>query len=251
MFKCSRELGLAALVIGSNIWLYTDSCGRRFLIDSGLAFERAALRYHLWKAGVRRRGDLTALLLTHRHSDHAQNAAWVRREFDCPVLCHENDAAYLCGNMPVDPMPLGRGNFIDDTCARYENRFFVQMNVDDTFSSGPWKYDFVVVPVFGHTEGSVMLYHEKSRILFSGDAILAGIPPFRQIEQLSPARMEYSCDIKSCWCSTLEFVASAPPVLHLASGHGPYVGQDVMRKLGRFHIENSSRLFQVKDSIEK
>ena len=150
--------------------------------------------------------------------------------------------SYLNGSLAVPPMPLGRGNFIDDTCVRYENRFFVQMQVDETFGSGPWKYGFRVVPVFGHTEGSVMLYHEKSGALFSGDAILAGIPPFRQIEQLAPARMEYSCDIRSCRRSTLEFVADAPPVLQLASGHGPYIGQDVMRKLRAFYMEYSHLL---------
>jgi len=242
MFRCSRELGLATLVIGSNVWLYTDDSGRRFLIDSGLAFERAALRFHLWKAGIRRHGDLTALLLTHRHSDHAQNAEWVRREFGCPVICHENDAAYLSGELKVDPMPLGRGNVIDDTCVRYENRFFVQMKVDDTFTAGQWKYGFSVVPVFGHTEGSVMLYQEKARILFSGDAILAGIPPLRQIEKFAPARMEYSCDIDACRRSMLDFVSDAPAITHLASGHGPYVGRDVMRKLRNFYIQNSHRL---------
>src|SRR5208283_3860096 len=88
----------------ANIWLLEDSSGRKFLIDSGHPIERPALLANLWMAGIRSPGELTAILLTHRHSDHAGNAAWLRKRYGARVICHEYDAAALSGRVSAPPL---------------------------------------------------------------------------------------------------------------------------------------------------
>ncbi|MEZ0228896.1 MAG: MBL fold metallo-hydrolase, partial [Planctomycetota bacterium] len=105
MLRIARNLWLATNVRISNVWLFETGSGR-FLIDTGHPVERPALLVELWRAGVRRPGDLDGVILTHRHSDHAGNAAWLRERFRCPVICHAADAPLLAGK--ERPAPLAR-----------------------------------------------------------------------------------------------------------------------------------------------
>jgi glyoxylase-like metal-dependent hydrolase (beta-lactamase superfamily II) len=172
-----------------NLWLLEHG-GNRILIDTGHALERPALLPELMlQCGVRMPGDLTAIVLTHRHSDHAGNAAWLRKRFGARVYCHENDRAALEGQaMPAaavaDPAHAGddgtpgagrpRRRFYEAWLAAYEDRAPAYCEIDGTFSDGPWQWGLRVIPTPGHTEGSVMLYHEPTRTLFTGDAIVSG-----------------------------------------------------------------------------
>ncbi len=238
MWNCAPHLGLARAAIVSNIWLLQDSLGRNYLIDSGFALERKALDISLWRSGIRNTGDLEAILLTHRHSDHAGNAAWLREKFDCPVLCHKNDAPYLDGRLKHVPLKYGVGNLFDDACSYYENNHHVQMKIDEVFESHELTHGFRVIPVFGHTEGSSMLYHEETKTLFSGDAILSGPPPLRIVERFSLAIEAYCCDAQACWQATLDFLVDHPPIVYLCTGHGPFVGIETSEKLVEVYMKS-------------
>src|SRR5205085_1098004 len=141
----------------SNVWLFAHD-SKRFLVDTGHVAERVPLLVDLWRSGVRRAGDLDAILLTHRHSDHAGNAAWLRRKFRCPVICHEADADVLAGRAPPPPMARRNGaRLYEELLCRFEDFWPARCEVDEVFSPrGDWRSGFQVVPVPGHTEGSVM-----------------------------------------------------------------------------------------------
>lgn len=64
------------------------------LIDSGNAESRDRLMQGLRAVGQPPE-DIRLLVLTHGHSDHAGNAAWLRREYKIPVAIHAKDAAYV------------------------------------------------------------------------------------------------------------------------------------------------------------
>lgn len=236
MFRCADHLHLMHSMIVSNVWLLTDGEGDNFLIDSGIGLERWHLRAGLWRALIRRPGDLSAVILTHRHCDHAGNASWLRETFRCPVYCHQNDAPILAGRQPAPRLRRGIGTVIDEVLAGVEDLLPARCDVDEAFSSGEWRFGFTIFPAFGHTEGSVLLYHAPSRTLFTGDALLSGVPPFRFRERYSLAIAAYSLDVSGCHRRVLEFLADPPPISHLCSGHGPYVGRDVDRKLRQFRV---------------
>jgi glyoxylase-like metal-dependent hydrolase (beta-lactamase superfamily II) len=215
----------------SNCWLFTDTSGKRFLIDTGYTLEKSALRASLRAAGVQEANDLAGVLLTHRHSDHAGNAAWLRDTFKCPVFCHPDDAPFLRGERTPPRMSgTGKPVFYELLC-RIEDRYPSRCTIDGVYEEGRWLWGFRVVPAPGHTEGSVMLFHEETATLFSGDVILAGYGPIRAIEKVRLADRHFTPDLERCQVSVRAFLREMPPVDTLCSGHGPVVHKGVREKL--------------------
>jgi glyoxylase-like metal-dependent hydrolase (beta-lactamase superfamily II) len=205
-----------------NIWVLEVE-RRRFVLDTGHALERPLLRRALARAGVRKAGDLAAVLLTHRHSDHAGNARWLRDTFRCPVICHRADAGVLSGAEPAPPLARRGAPIGEDLLCRVEDRFPARCPVDDVYGDGAWRWGFEVVPVPGHTAGSVMLYHAPTETLFSGDAILSSPLALRWFVSLRPAVAGFSLDVEACRDEVRRFLQKLPPVGTLSAGHGPPV----------------------------
>jgi len=82
----------------SNVFLLDGPRGDRWLIDTGHWSERATLLWELRRTGLRP-GELTGVLLTHRHSDHAGNAAFLQRRYGAKIYAHRDDAAVLEGRV--------------------------------------------------------------------------------------------------------------------------------------------------------
>lgn len=221
----------------SNVWLLTDDAGRRFLIDSGHATERTLLISWLWRHGVRRKGDLTAILLTHRHCDHADNAAALRERFGAEVCIRENDADYLTGAQPSPKLRRGIGALTDELACAWEDRFPARSTVDRRFGLGPFAWDFTIYEAAGHTEGSSFLYHGPSATLFSGDVLLSGLPPFRFFERLGPAMAVFSVDVVAAHRHLLDFLAAPPPIARIATGHGPLISRRIPEKLAALRAQ--------------
>lgn len=214
----------------ANAWLLRDAEGRRFLVDSGHRLERLALARSLRRAGIER-GGLTAVLLTHRHCDHAGNAAWVRDTFGCPVICHEREARVLSGEAHAMPL-AGRGaRVLEDVLCRYEDRFPARTPVDEVFGAGSFRWGFEVIAAAGHTAGSSLLLHEPSGTLFTGDALLAGAPVQRWATRLTLAIPAFSEDVDSCHRAVLAFLDERRAIRALCAGHGPIVRHGLDERL--------------------
>lgn len=232
MRRVTPQVLLATRITVSNVWLF-EADGRRFLVDTGHFLERPFLRAFLWRAGIRRRGDLAGVLLTHRHSDHAGNARWLRRTFDAPILCHEDDAAILRGEEKPPRLAVGRGRLHEELLCRVEDLWPAQSPIDETFSDGSWRHGLRVVHAPGHTGGSVMLHHEGTGTLFSGDVLIAGIGPFRFFEYPSLAVAGFSADVERCREAVRAFLRELPPTRILCAGHGPPITRQTEDKLRR------------------
>jgi glyoxylase-like metal-dependent hydrolase (beta-lactamase superfamily II) len=221
----------------SNSWIFDDGEGRRFLIDTGHRVERAVLGRSLRAAGIRR-GELTAVLLTHRHSDHAGNAAWVRDELRCPVVCHSADARTLSGESPAARLG-GRGApHVHEALCRFEDRFPARSPVDEVYDEGTWRWGFEVIPVSGHTAGSSLLFHAATGTLFTGDAVLSGAPVQRFHARLSLAIPAYSEDVSACHRAVRAFIAERRPISALCAGHGPLLRRNVVDLLANLAAQS-------------
>lgn len=104
----------------SNVFLLDGGAGDRWLVDTGHWAERATLLWELRRAGLGPR-ELTGVLLTHRHSDHAGNAAFLQRH-GVKIYAHREDARVLSGEARRPPMrPSADTDLVSKAFARLEN----------------------------------------------------------------------------------------------------------------------------------
>jgi glyoxylase-like metal-dependent hydrolase (beta-lactamase superfamily II) len=152
----------------TNGFVFRDADGQVTLLDMGLRSSGtkviAALRWIGSDVS-----DVTRLLLTHAHSDHAGGAAYVAEQTGRGFGVHAGDATYLrTGTVPPFGSTLGR------LLARLPGNGFAAVPVDEELTDGqvlPVAGGLRVVHTPGHSPGHASYLHEDSRVLVTGDAI--------------------------------------------------------------------------------
>jgi len=113
--------------------------------------------------------DVTRLLLTHAHSDHAGGAAYVAEQTGLGIGVHADDAAFVrSGTVPAMGSRLGR------LMSRLPGNGFAAVPVAEELSDGqvlPVAGGLRVVHTPGHSPGHASYLHEESGVLITGDAI--------------------------------------------------------------------------------
>lgn len=216
---------LSRLVV-SNVFLIDRGAGDRWLVDTGHWSERATLLWELGRAGVRP-SELTGVLLTHRHSDHAGNAAFLQRRHAVKIYAHRADAEVLekkTARPRIRPSP-GSTAFTR-FCAHFENRLpAAPLRIDRALEHGDEVAGLEVHSVPGHTAGSIFLRDERTSTLLSGDTLLAAHPPLTWVQGLALPYPAYAEDIGQAHASLVAFHRSGVAYDNLLAGHGrPIVG---------------------------
>ncbi len=220
----------------SNVWLLDGGPGDRWLVDTGHWSERLTLAAELRRAGIGAR-ELTGALLTHRHSDHAGNAAWLQRRFGVPIFAHRADAEVLDGTRPRKRLVRGEGSRLAAAIAQFENYAPVRLRVDRALDDGDVVAGLEVHWVPGHTEGSVLYRHATTRALLSGDALLAAIPPLTIRQGLALPYPTFTIDPAQALASLREFHRRGHPYAHLLAGHGRPILGDARERAERMLAE--------------
>jgi glyoxylase-like metal-dependent hydrolase (beta-lactamase superfamily II) len=155
-----------------NIYALIDDDGQVSLVDTGT---KGATKRTL--AGLAAMGkaaeDVTRIVLTHAHGDHAGGAAKLAEVTGASVAIHESDAQWARDGQapPRDPATAG---------GRFMNRLgkggngFPAIVVGEEFSDEhvlPIAGGLRVVHTPGHTMGHVALLHETTGVLITGDSI--------------------------------------------------------------------------------
>ncbi len=215
-------LRFSSLVV-SNVYLLDGGPGDRWLIDCGHWTERWQLMRELRASGFQP-SELTGVLLTHRHSDHAGNAAYLKREFGLKVLAHRADAEVLEGTAPR--FELGhKGNLLEKALCAFENRWPARVKLDRALEHGDTVAGLEVHLMPGHTEGSVFYRHETTRCLMTGDTLLTARPPLTIVRDIVPPYDAYSIDLPRAHQALREFHRQGHAYEHVLAGHGkPLVG---------------------------
>jgi glyoxylase-like metal-dependent hydrolase (beta-lactamase superfamily II) len=152
-----------------NIYALVDDDGQVSLVDTGM---KNATKRTL--AGLAAMGksidDVTRIVLTHAHGDHAGGAAKLAGLSGAAVSVHETDAQWARDGHapPRDPGTAG-GRFLN----RLSNKFPAVV-VGEEFADGqvlPIAGGLRVLHTPGHTLGHVALLHETSGVLITGDSI--------------------------------------------------------------------------------
>jgi hydroxyacylglutathione hydrolase len=113
---------------------------------------------------VRQGIELKLLLLTHGHIDHIQDAAKIKRRFDCPIGIHWDGV----------PM-ISEHDFFRD----YGYQLEVEtVQADLLIEAAPTRaflgMNFEVVDVPGHCPGSLCFFSRENELLIGGDVLFAG-----------------------------------------------------------------------------
>ena len=153
-----------------NSFAFLDPDGQVTLVDCGIA--RAPRRIVEALAGIGRTpADVTRIVLTHAHADHAGGAhEMVQRTAATGVEIHEDDAPFAMAGRSAPTAGSTMGRLMSRGPATRFTPFPVVMELGDgqvVDVGGGLR----VVHTPGHTPGHISLLHESSGVLITGDAI--------------------------------------------------------------------------------
>jgi len=186
-----------------------------YLEDSGLLID-APEGIADWLSA--RGKKVTALLLTHGHIDHIQDAAQIQKEHGCDIFYHadghkmvtERDFFRTFG-FGFEIEPISGGTTLEET---------------PNWTCGGHEFQVLLVP--GHCPGSLCFLEKKERILFGGDVLFAG----------SIGRTDFEGgDLPTLIRSIALLMAELPGDTVVLSGHGPPTTLDRERATNPFLTE--------------
>lgn len=147
------------------------------LIDTGSPGDEEAISAALTQVGYRPQ-DLTHIIVTHVHADHAGSLAALQAISDAQTIMHPIDAALAqCGNAmrPLSPAPtmLGRilYRFLIEPTPHNIAPAPINMTVDDG-DVIPVAGGIRVIHAPGHCAGQIALLWEARSVLFAADTAL-------------------------------------------------------------------------------
>ncbi len=198
---------------------------RHLLVDTGRRGSEKKLVQGLVDAGVDGT-NLSALVLTHTHFDHAENAAAVQTIFGTKIIVHRSEADFL--GRGDSPLPRGTLFFtrwlIAAFGARLQRRFRYQpaagdILVGEDLDLHDFGFPAAILHTPGHSAGSLSLIVENE-IALVGDTLFgmfrdSVMPPFAD----DPALM-----IRN-WRRLLDTGCSV-----FLPGHGRRIDRDLLQR---------------------
>lgn len=153
-----------------NSFAFLDADGQVTLVDCGLRSAPKRILAALEWMGTGP-SDVTRIVLTHAHNDHAGGLSRMRGRTGAPVAVHERDADYVrTGKSPVRDRSSRGGRLV----GRLPGGGFSPVEVNEELVDGQVLDvggGLEVVHTPGHTPGHMSLVHQESGVLITGDAI--------------------------------------------------------------------------------
>ena len=104
------------------------------------------------------------ILLTHCHGDHIGAVNEIREKCGGTILIHREDEPGLKNPDVNLSNHIGMGNVTVENVSR--------LNEDDLIHVGDLEFKIIHTP--GHTAGSISVYLEQEKLIFSGDTLFRG-----------------------------------------------------------------------------
>jgi glyoxylase-like metal-dependent hydrolase (beta-lactamase superfamily II) len=168
VYQFSRLRG--AGIYGANIYLLVgDSLT---LVDTGYRGRQTHIINEITKLGYAPT-QVTRIIITHHHSDHAGSLAVMKELTGAKVLCHPADAPFIEGSLP-QPGP-SRPDWINGRLSPFQGLWATSpARVDELVNDGdelPLAGGIRIIHTPGHTPGSISLFLPKERLLIVGDLL--------------------------------------------------------------------------------
>jgi hydroxyacylglutathione hydrolase len=147
----------------SNVYLVIN--GKELtIIDTGTPGNAKKIVEYIQKMGFQP-SDISTIILTHYHMDHAGSAKILKDLTNAKVAVHEDDADYVAGKKAL-PKPK---NILFRAASSFVKVDPVQVDILLKDNSKIGKLTVVHTP--GHTAGSISLLDNKNKVLFAGDTL--------------------------------------------------------------------------------
>lgn len=190
-----------------NVFLAAQA-GRYLLVDTSVANRMKTLISRLESLGVNAT-NLAALILTHAHFDHAENAAAIKDKFKTMVFAHTAEADYLKKgeSIPIKgALPINRRavDLLGPKILSHAQYHPVEPDilVNDRYDLSPLGFDAYLLHTPGHSPGSLSVIVDGN-VALVGDAmygIFAAVyPPFALDPGLMVAGWKKLLDTGCCW----------------------------------------------------
>lgn len=140
------------LIRGSGLTSNVYVIGKDLIttIDAGSGAYYNRLEPEFKSIGLRM-SNVVQAIITHAHHDHANGLIELLQFADPKIFVFHRDARYLSG--------LGEHRIV-----RLEEGGFIETEL----------FNLKIIHTPGHTTGSICLYDEKKKVLFSGDTVFPG-----------------------------------------------------------------------------
>lgn len=192
-------------ILMANCYIVSPSPaqGPCYIIDPG--YDPHKIINYVRKSGFTPEG----ILLTHHHVDHSGNAAYLRKELDCPIMIHREDA----------------DRFREGADVLLEDGDVLELSAADGGGRG------VKLKVFhtpGHTRGGICLMAERERVCFTGDTIFNVDLGRTDLDDGSYGEMVHSIrDVVDLWGNDIT----------IYPGHGDPATMKTVRKINLEFLE--------------
>ncbi len=151
--------------VNANPYLLTRVDGKIVVVDTGMLGDAKKILEYLSTKMSKKPRDLETILLTHCHPDHAGSALELMELTGAKIAIHKDDADYVAGRKRLPPI---KGPVPPETPRFPPPHFQPDLLLED----GEVIDGLKVIHIPGHTPGSIALYDQTRRILFTGDALL-------------------------------------------------------------------------------
>lgn len=181
---------------------------------------------------------LSALILTHTHYDHTENAAKIKEKYGAKIIVQKNENNYL--ETGTSPLPRGTNiltRFLINNLAKkipYQTDFDpvdFDIKIDQKYDLKSWGFNAYILPTPGHSSGSMSVIIDNE-LAIVGDALFGVFkwsvyPPFADNTKIM---------IKS-WGKLIE-----TGCLTYLPGHGTKISVNLLKKQYAQHNRNNSKM---------
>lgn len=196
------------------------------IVDSGGPGESAAILEAIRQSG-RSPDEVSLILHTHGHSDHAGSTSELQAVLKVPAAVHARDSDMLRNgrNRPLQPTRLS-GRLLLGMVDQPFPPFSPDIEFESGFDLQPYGVPGQALPLPGHTRGSAAVFLDDRQVI-GGDVLMGG----SMGGKLLPGwvRFHYFAEDRAALAESIQMLARyQPTTVHVGHG-GPLQGSRVVK----------------------